>query len=155
MNKWIYKPTMAQPGQVGLSLGIRYRVVAESLKTLIAQSCLTLCDHMDYSPPGSSVQARILEWVAIPFSKGSSQLRDRTHVSWITGRSFTIWAPREVEYHFCHLWNDGRRGSMWGITGTSYFKGTFLFKFKAKLLQQRDPQGRSDLRNMGIYYLSK
>ena len=47
-----------------------------------AQSCLTLCDPMDYSPPRSSVhgipQARILEWVAMPFSKGSSQPRDRT-----------------------------------------------------------------------------
>ena len=46
------------------------------------QSCLTLCDPMDCSPPGSSVhgipQARILEWVAMPFSKGSSQPRDRT-----------------------------------------------------------------------------
>ena len=47
---------------------------------LVAQSCLTLCDPMDYSLPGSSVhgilQARILEWVAIPFSRVSSQPRD-------------------------------------------------------------------------------
>ena len=47
---------------------------------LVAQLCLTLCDLMDYSPPRSSVhgilQARILEWVAIPFSRGSSQPRD-------------------------------------------------------------------------------
>ena len=51
-------------------------------RVLITQSCLTLCDPMDCNPPGSSVhsilQARILEWVAIPFSRGSSQLRDRT-----------------------------------------------------------------------------
>ena len=50
-----------------------------------AQSCLTLCDPMECSPPGSSVhgifQARILEWVAISFSSSSSQIRDRTHVS--------------------------------------------------------------------------
>ena len=49
------------------------------------QSCLTLCDPMDCSPPGSSVhgilQARTLEWVAIPFSRGSSQPRDRTQIS--------------------------------------------------------------------------
>ena len=49
------------------------------------QSCLTLCDPMDCSPPGSSVhgilQARILEWVAIPFSRKSSQPRDKTCVS--------------------------------------------------------------------------
>ena len=47
---------------------------------LVAQLCLTLCDLTDYSPPGSSVhgilQARILEWVAIPFSRESSQHRD-------------------------------------------------------------------------------
>ena len=60
----------------------------------VAQSCLTLCDPMDYSPPGSSVhgisQARILEWVAISLSRGSSQPRDRTQVSRIVGRRFTI-----------------------------------------------------------------
>ena len=48
----------------------------ECVNKLIAQSCSTLCDPMGYSPPGSSVhgifQSRILEWVAIPFSKGSS-----------------------------------------------------------------------------------
>ena len=52
------------------------------LKVLAAQSCLTLCNPMDCSPPGSSVygilQARILEWVAISYFKGSSQPRDRT-----------------------------------------------------------------------------
>ena len=66
----------------------------------VAQSCLTLCDPMDYSPPGSSVhgisQARILEWVAISFSRGSSQSRDQTRVSHIAGRRFTIWATREA-----------------------------------------------------------
>ena len=51
--------------------------------------------------PGSSVHqilpARILEWVAIPFSRGSSQTRDWTHVSCIAGKFFTIWATREVQ----------------------------------------------------------
>ena len=61
---------------------------------LVAQSCTTLCDSdpMDYSPPGSSVmgilQTRILKWVAIPFSRGSSQPRDWTEVSRIAGRFF-------------------------------------------------------------------
>ena len=63
---------------------------------LLAQLCLTLCDPMDCSMSGSSVHgifyARILEWVAIPFSKGSSQPRDRTWVSCIAGRFFTVWA---------------------------------------------------------------
>ena len=61
-----------------------------------AQACLTLCDPKDCSPPNSSgheiLQAGIVEWVAIPFSKGSSQPRDQTHVSLIAGRFFTIWA---------------------------------------------------------------
>ena len=59
---------------------------------LVAQSCLTLCNPMGYSPPGSSVhgilQARILEGVAMPSSRGSSQPRDRTQVSHIAGRFF-------------------------------------------------------------------
>ena len=59
------------------------------MKVLVAQSCLTLCNPMDCSLPGSSVhgifQARILEWVAIPFSRGSSHLRDQTRVSCIAG----------------------------------------------------------------------
>ena len=62
----------------------------------VSQSCPTLCDPMDCSPPHSSIQgilqARILEWVAIPFSKGSSQPRDRTRVSCIAGGFFTAWA---------------------------------------------------------------
>ena len=60
----------------------------------VAQLCLTLCDPMDWSPPGSSVhgilQARILEWVAISFSRGSSWPRDRTQVSRIAGRCFKL-----------------------------------------------------------------
>ena len=62
-------------------------------------SCLTLCNLMDCSLPDSSVhgilQARILEWIAIPFSRGSSQPRDRTWVSCTAGRFFTVWATRE------------------------------------------------------------
>ena len=68
-------------------------------KVLFAQSCHTLWDPMDYSLPDCSVhgilQARILVWVAIPLSKGSSQPRDQTWVSHITGRFFNIWATRE------------------------------------------------------------
>ena len=68
------------------------------VKVLVTQSCLTLCDPMDYSPPGSSVhgvlQVRILRWAAIPFSKGSSWPKDGTWVSCIAGGLFTIWATR-------------------------------------------------------------
>ena len=65
----------------------------------VAQSCPTLCDPMDCSLPGSSVhrilQAKILEWVAIFFSRGFSWPRDQTQVSCIAGRCFTLWANRK------------------------------------------------------------
>ena len=67
----------------------------------VTQSCPTLCDPMDCSLSGSSVhgifQARVLEWVSISFSRGSSWLRDQTRVSRIVGRHFTVWATREVQ----------------------------------------------------------
>ena len=70
------------------------------LCVLVAWSHLTLCNPVDCNLQGSPahgiLQARILEWVAIPFSGGSSQPRDPTQVSCITGRVFTIWATREV-----------------------------------------------------------
>ena len=67
---------------------------------LVTQLYLTHCDPVDCSPPGSSVhgilQTRILEWVAILFSRGSSQPRDQSHVSCIAGRFFALWATRET-----------------------------------------------------------
>ena len=73
------------------------------------ESCLTLCDHTDSSPPGSSVpgilQAGILEWVAMPSSGGSSQTRDQIHVSSVSctsSRFFTASAtwepPKNTDY---------------------------------------------------------
>jgi len=68
---------------------------------LVAQSYPTLCDPMDRSPPGSSVhgilQARILEWTAIPFSRGSSWPRNQTQVSCTAGRFFTVWATNVMQ----------------------------------------------------------
>ena len=67
---------------------------------LVNQLCPTLCDSMDCSLPGSSIhgilQARILEWVAIPFSRGLPQPRDWTQVSCIAGKFFTFWATRDA-----------------------------------------------------------
>ena len=64
-----------------------------------AQSCPTLCDPMDCSLSGSSVHgilhAKILEWVAMPSSRGSSRRRDGTHVSCISGEFFTAEPPRK------------------------------------------------------------
>ena len=77
----------------------RWRKCILFVLVLVAQSCLTLCSPMDSSLPGSSahgvLQARILEWVAISFSRGSSQPRDWTWVSCVAGRFFTVWATRE------------------------------------------------------------
>ena len=65
----------------------------------VTQSCPTLCDPMDCSLPGFSVhgvfQARVLDWVAISFSRGSSLSRDWTQVSCIAGRRFNLWVTRE------------------------------------------------------------
>ena len=73
---------------------------------LVAQSCPTLCDPIDCSPPSSSVhgilQARILEWVAMPSSRGSSEPRDWTQVSCVAGGFFTISATREVQISINH-----------------------------------------------------
>ena len=62
-----------------------------------SQSCLTLCDRMDCSPPSSSVHGllqAIQEWVAVPFSRGSSRPKHRTQVSHIAGRFFLVCASR-------------------------------------------------------------
>ena len=72
----------------------------QCMKEKVAQLCPTLCDPMDCSLPHSSIhgifQARVLVWVAISFSRGSSWPGDRTQVSRIVGRRFTIWATREA-----------------------------------------------------------
>ena len=64
------------------------------MKVKVAQSWPILCDPMDYT--ARVLQARILEWVSFPFSRGSSQSRDQIQVSCISGRFFTSWATREV-----------------------------------------------------------
>ena len=76
----------------------------------VAQLCPTLCIPMNCSLPGNSVhgifQARILEWVAISFSRGSSQPRDQTLVFHIVGRCFTLWATGEaqnIDYYFSKI----------------------------------------------------
>ena len=70
-------------------------------ESVVTQSCPTLCDPVDYSLPGSSIhgifQAKLLESVAISFSRESSWPRDRTRLSHTIGRCFTVWATREAE----------------------------------------------------------
>ena len=80
---------------------IRACIEGES-ESEFAQSCPTPCDPIDCSLLGSSVhgifQAKVLEWVVIAFSRGSSQPRDRTQVSRIVRRWFTLWATRKSPY---------------------------------------------------------
>ena len=77
------------------------------VKVLAAQLCPTVCDSMDCNTPGSSVhgilQERILEWITIPFSRGSCRLRDQAWVFCIAGGFFTICATREAPKSWCML----------------------------------------------------
>ena len=105
----------------------------KKVKIWVAQSCLTPWDCMDCSPLVSSVhgilQARILEWVAAPFSRRSSQPRDETWVSCITGRFFTVWATREALkglYHnlFIAFHVDRHLNCLWFLENTKRKKAT-------------------------------
>ena len=95
---------------------------------LVPQLCPTLCNPRDDSLPGSSVhgilQARILEWVAIPFSRGSSQIRDGTWVSCTAGRFLTIWATIQgcSQMPFC-LWS---WPPIWDVTLSSMPHSVYL-----------------------------
>ena len=66
---------------------------------VVYKKCLTLCDPMECTVHGV-LQARILEWVALPFFRGSFQPRDRTQVSHIAGGFFTSWNTREAQEHW-------------------------------------------------------
>ena len=78
-----------------IRLSVRNKTESE-VKVKGAQLCPTLCDPTDYTVRGI-LQARILEWVTVPFSRGPSQPRDQTHVSCIAGRFLTSWATREAQ----------------------------------------------------------
>ena len=82
-------------GRILLAFVLLHFVLKGQVKKVkVAQSCLILWEPMDYSVHGI-LQARILEWVTIPFSRGSSQPRDQTQVSHITSGFFSSWATRE------------------------------------------------------------
>ena len=89
--------------------------INHKVSMLVTQSSPTLCDSLDYSLPGSSVcgilQARILEWISILFSRGSSWPRDQTKVSCIAGGFFTVWATGEdqSESESCSIVSDSLR----------------------------------------------
>ena len=105
----------------------------------VTQSCLTLCNPME--PPGSSVhgilQARTLEWVAIPFPRGSSRPRDWTWVSHIFRRFFTVWATKHLGgFMNCHSllelcsvppWNPEKKWGYRNVTWLCQTTNTTLF----------------------------
>ena len=103
-NKWdhgVNREYMAVCVQLTGTLNIRGRGVDLMLHTKLLQSCQTLCDPRDCTFPGSSfhgiLQARILEWVAISFSRRSSLPRDRTCISYVSS------IGRQVRFPWCHL----------------------------------------------------
>ena len=83
--------------------------VSPWIKMKVTQSCPTLCDPMNCSLPGSFalgiLQARILEWVAVLFSRVSSQPSNQTQLSCIEGEFFTIWATREAHSMGIRIFN--------------------------------------------------
>ena len=117
----------------GVAIIVNRRVqnaVKSESESEFAQFCPTLCDPMDCSLPSSSVhgifQAIVLEWIAISFSKGSSWPRDRTQVSRIVDRHFTVWATREL---WCNLENDRKilftfQGKPFKITVIQFYTPT-------------------------------
>ena len=119
-NKWdhgVNREYMGVCVQLRGALNIRGRDVDLILHAKLLQLCQTLCEPMDCSPPGSSVhgtlQARILEWVAISFSRRSSQPRDQTCIPYVSG------IGRQVHFHWRHLGSFSFMGGRELISGVT------------------------------------
>ena len=107
-NSWTWKETAEHfPKMNVMWLNIiQFECFLEKVKVKV-KSRPTLCSPMDCSLSGFSVhgifQARVLEWIAVSFSRGSSWPRNRTRVSCIAGRRFTVWATREAYQGYMSL----------------------------------------------------
>ena len=111
-----------------------------------------LCNSLGSSVHGI-LQARILEWVAFPFFRGSFRLRDRTQVSRIAGRFFTIWATREAQgYRGSWTWQEDREdvetGRQWGGSGGWRQSQEPLGLRAKKVGLEVTEQGRNELRHV-------
>ena len=104
-RSWPNLPVVAAEGRQVANLTRERKV-----KVKVAQSCPTLCDPMDYTVHGI-LQARILEWVDLPFSRVSSQPRDQTQVSRIARGVFISWAAREANSQLLE-----QKEGMWQIS---------------------------------------
>ena len=102
-------------------------VLCEWNEIKVAPSCPGLCNPIDYTVHGI-IQARILEWVAFPFSGGSSQPRDQTQVSPIADGFFTSWTTRETQEYWNRLAYPFSKESSWprNRTGVSCIAGIFF-----------------------------
>ena len=112
----------------------------------VAQSCPTLFDPVDYSLPGSSIyeifQSRVLECIAISFSRGSSRPRDPTWVSCIAGRLLTIWvtkeAPKRGKQKFTLRERAGVMRNYWpAITNLEDGRGSLAKEYRNSLQVQK------------------
>ena len=121
----------------GMSLVVQWLGLCSSnageRKVKVAQSCPILCNPMDYTVHGI-LQARILAWVAVPFSRESSEPRDWTQVSRISGGFFTSFPTEWVAYPFS-------RGSSWprNWTRASCIAGGFFTSWAIREAQCRGP----------------
>ena len=121
------------------------------------QSCPTPCNPVDCSPPGSSIhgilQARILEWVAISFSRGSSQPSDQIQVSHIAGRRFNLWATREAQViSSLHLNTSGGMVRIKVIWISLKLKESAGDRYRYNILNYRASKKESHSRNMKMGY---
>ena len=140
------------------SFGEKGRIHEVSLRRAVrvlvaAQPCLTLCDPVDCSPPGSSVhrilQARILEPVVLRFSRGSSWPRNQTQVYHIAGRLFTIWIPHNLRlfpYELC-CWVIIACSKSWKFTLAWWF-GPHLLETWRNLSSSRASQVAPVIKNL-------
>ena len=97
-NNMHYQAMKKQGGSLNALSAFKWNIINYQWWEWVTE-CLTLCGPMNYAVHGI-LQARILEWVSVPFSRGSSQLRDLTQVSHIAGVFFTSWATREAQEYW-------------------------------------------------------
>ena len=125
---------------VSLSWSLKFEIRWKPCACLVSQLSPTLCNPKDCSPPGSPVhgdsQARILQWISVPSSRGSSQPRDQTQASHIAGRFFTIWVIWEAQEYWV-----GSISLLQGIFPTQEMNQGLLCC--RQILYQLSHQGRS------------
>ena len=128
-----------------LARKIYYKLITESKckdvglpkkKVKVTQLCPILCDPIDYTVHGI-LQARILEWVAVPFSRGSSQPRDRNQVSCIASGFFISWATKEAQEYLSgeHIPSPGDLPDLGNWTRVSCIAGRFLTNWAVREAQ--------------------